>query len=1382
MSAQRIETYVDLGRLFCEPREQRYEDIWGWGLRFHHHLGLMTWDTLLESSHAVILGEAGAGKSKEFVHRVACLRAEGQPAFFVPLEELRHGLVRALSVEAEGELSEWRRADTEGFFFLDALDEAKLDGYRLDRAMRDLHRDLGSAWDRARVILSCRPSEWSGSEDESSLRTSLPGQEPPAHDWRGGISQASRYLRIVALAPLFEPQVRRLAATVLRGSEDPDGFMSALAASGAEGFAARPLDVLALARIWKAKRRLGTLAEVVEVSIRDKLRPRRDTDSAKPEDVRRVVERIAAAFVLCGRNFLVDPVASARNPLEAGTVLDVHSLFPDVATEVVRDALQRAVFDPAVNGRVGFHHRSTREYLAAEWLRKLTPACRGSLDAVLFRDIYGLSVVPIRLEPVVAWLALAVDWVRDRTIEVAPHILLAHGDPSRLPETARARALRSFVARYPAIPRREADEAVLARFMTPALGPVVAELLCDRQQGTPLRTALINLCRHAGAGAPLDDLTALVRDPDEEEAVRNAAAFCVAGAEPDVHLAELCTWLAAGEEAPAQVAQHILCAGYPVHLDFARIAVLGASVQDHGRVALAVADRTQPAELGAALRHTVPGFADEGDSRVLSGWPAALAAALCIRRLETDAGEDVAACVRLYLELAGDGGAGSATVAAALRNSPGARQALLWGLTDRFAATHGRRPTSYEDLTSESNVPQLTQADLSWLVGEVLGHPDDQHRLIALDAIVVIAPRNLPPEITDLSGTTAVGRRFRRWQRRRDERGRQDQRRALQDQAQHARRQRTTDTMRAAFEPHVNDFQAGLHPIPTYQAVELWRMHGVREDPDRWRWLSAELGTELASAMRCGLQVWWRSWRADYPHERGDLRTVDGRDGLARHGLQLWREDGHTLATVDQRTAEVAVRLAVGANNRVPSWLDELLEGHGDLMTAALTAVVRSELDGHPAYDTSFLSRLRSSEATRARAVAARVCEAALRAGPPPEAAHTLQLVLELIDAPAACTLAHAEIPRRLAEADGEDRQVLWRAWFDGDAMGAVVSLSVSLERAVDPVALLGQVADALGVPMVASPVGGASSAFTNVEAIVCLLPLMHRYVPPSEDPRRAGTYVPTPRDHAASLRTHLVMSLGKLPGPAAVDGIRALMRNPAVVEHHHWMRVLLAQRAAEDALAMWDEGAVVAFERTATAPILTAADLLDVVVADIEDMRSHMERGPFSRRDAYQIALAGPGRTEHHVQKLVAEDLRLRTRQRYTLERETEVDLAKKPDISVSHPLAGTLPIEIKVADSWSHTRLVEALEEQLVAKYMRARSTRHGVLLLVRSGRKRQGWKTAEGVKLDWQQLLDDLRARATTLPRSAPHDIEAVRVLGIDMTTPDAASPDKRLDPTS
>ena len=95
----------------------------------------MYWPELRQYHRVVLLAEASSGKTEEFRNQVTVLRAEGQAAFFVRIEELAdEGFEATLAPKDLAEFQKWQRGGTKGWFFLDSLDEARLNKKSFDTA------------------------------------------------------------------------------------------------------------------------------------------------------------------------------------------------------------------------------------------------------------------------------------------------------------------------------------------------------------------------------------------------------------------------------------------------------------------------------------------------------------------------------------------------------------------------------------------------------------------------------------------------------------------------------------------------------------------------------------------------------------------------------------------------------------------------------------------------------------------------------------------------------------------------------------------------------------------------------------------------------------------------------------------------------------------------------------------------------------------------------------------------------------------------------------------------------------------------------------------------------------------------------------------------
>lgn len=134
---------VQLDRRFLELKSGEEDDVLR-DLPLFRLRDIVPWDRVLEERCAVILGEAGTGKTTEFFLRQELLAKAGRPAFVLAVEELATKQVTALlDSDEEEQFSAWGSAETIAYFFLDALDEARLRNAKsLPSALRNLERDL----------------------------------------------------------------------------------------------------------------------------------------------------------------------------------------------------------------------------------------------------------------------------------------------------------------------------------------------------------------------------------------------------------------------------------------------------------------------------------------------------------------------------------------------------------------------------------------------------------------------------------------------------------------------------------------------------------------------------------------------------------------------------------------------------------------------------------------------------------------------------------------------------------------------------------------------------------------------------------------------------------------------------------------------------------------------------------------------------------------------------------------------------------------------------------------------------------------------------------------------------------------------------------------
>jgi hypothetical protein len=205
---------------------------------------------------------------------------------------------------------------------------------------------------------------------------------------------------------------------------------------------------------------------------------------------------------------------------------------------------------------------------------------------------------------------------------------------------------------------------------------------------------------------------------------------------------------------------------------------------------------------------------------------------------------------------------------------------------------------------------------------------------------------------------------------------------------------------------------------------------------------------------------------------------------------------------------------------------------------------------------------------------------------------------------------------------------------------------------------------------------------------------------------------------------------------------------------------------------------------------LLKQADLSPWSSADLREFAELYEVPPKNDRDLFYIAMNrlsvlkceversdNSSRTELHADYPEAElrrwlqrKLLERSRERYTVPQEAEIDQQERPDLRLERPGIDPVSVEIKWAENWTLPELLERLENQLCGQYLRAYNSRCGIYVLGYIGKdNKKYWIEPETKrKLAFQEVVEVVRVRAQSLVRANPKIVE-LEVVSIDFRSP-------------
>lgn len=219
------------------------------------------WQELEEEFRCVILAEAGAGKSFEMEARAKHSEELGRAAFFIRIEDIEDDFETAFEIGSVETFEGWLNSQEEAWFFLDSIDEARLENPRaFEKAIKRFAKRIKPAAERARIFISSRPYAWRARSDRDLVERYVPFTKPKlekAGD-RDAVSgeidadesiEAESGLRVYLLDPLDENGIRIFANH--RGTPQVDRLILELQRANLMPMAARPFDLEGVLAKWE---------------------------------------------------------------------------------------------------------------------------------------------------------------------------------------------------------------------------------------------------------------------------------------------------------------------------------------------------------------------------------------------------------------------------------------------------------------------------------------------------------------------------------------------------------------------------------------------------------------------------------------------------------------------------------------------------------------------------------------------------------------------------------------------------------------------------------------------------------------------------------------------------------------------------------------------------------------------------------------------------------------------------------------------------------------------------------------------------------------------------------------------------------------------------
>ena len=1393
------------------------------------------WDAIFQKPRVVILAEAGAGKTYELENATKALRSKGKPAFFIRLEYLKDGIEVSLDGTELGSfkaLEAWKKTSEEGWIFLDSVDEAKLNNPSdFELALRKLSNYLGDRLQQTNIVMSCRPT-WEPESEPALVRRILPyepksteaesddvalsapnkintvGEKSTSAQKEGPNQQPEIY----SLAPLDAEQIKTFS--LAKGVDDADAMVEAIARADVMQLASRPRDLEHIIEYWVKEKAIGSKLELIRSSVKRKFV---EEDTKRSEKKPLSKEKAMAAVKLIAAVTTLTPISRISVPSRGGVsgAIKIESILPDWSTAECKTLLERPIFDGAAYGTVRFHDRDSREFLVAEWFADLlSGGSRKEIESLFFKIQYENEISRPKLRPILPWIALKDDRIREKALKISPSILLDGGDPSQFPAEFRTRILTAVcqeMAGSESI-HHSFDISAIERFAKKDIAKTILGLLIQHKDHGDIRQLLLRMIWQGKLALCKGQAMQFALDQSADRytriyAIRACQAICTTQEQRKI----VDHFVNCDDGCDLRTLSELIRTFAPNTLDIPELLTILKRVPE--------LEEFKTEGLDYALMEMVKSLALPKLKKLITGLRELLVKQPHIERLycgisvryawlleATATGLERIIVARnqyalssVALELIsqcgtyrdfGNGHSFKSELGERVPKWPELNKAAFWYDTQRARKIRDNEVTAFWQVFPSGHYWSLAGVSFETALEWIDEQEQTADKQVALSLAFTIyreagrqrkqrealwkAVRGDEALETALSNymrpppMSAQDQKHHRWERNhkaRMQRRKDQKKQNLKDWREIAAN--NLELVGYLDKAHENKFYSVQNVLYDRMRKFDKDYHG-RWAYTNWQDLKSDQNDDVAFTFRNFLINCWRKYTpalasdGSYNSSSTENAEIYGLSGL---GIEA-KEVEDWPANLSDSEAKLAGRYLLSELNGFPDWFMKLHTQYPEVVDNTLLREIEWELfdyDGEkPCHYV--LDKITWHGALLKPHLSQSIFNLLEQNEPthlsaPQSALGIIVASSEITDGQLA-TLAEAKVSKKLKP---EHLSMWYAIWVSTAPKDAIPKLREHLNDFNDPSFSMEFVVNLMGTRH--SRIENIRDGFRQPEFLGDLYSLINEHVHMSEDIDRAGTgcYSPELRDNAQDARSSLLTALTEIPGKASYVALKKL-----AAEHPHskarpWMENCAMSHAEKEAdLGEWNVENVLTFQKSQEYQPSDAGQLFEKTCSRLADLKSELEDGEDSPASTWKRE-----DQEINLRIIIAKWLRDCAKSMYSVHQEEEQADRKKPDIRMyGQGFDAPVPIELKIADNWSGAELLERLKNQLCNDYLRDYRTCYGVFLLVYRGEK-QHWehpKTSE--RMDFQELIKTLQIHAIKFIRDR-NDIESVQVIGMDLT---------------
>lgn len=1342
----------------------------------------------------VVLGNAGSGKTREFLEQTKKLNATGVTAFFGRLDYL----ARQDSAAAFGDptrFDHWRNSEEKAVFLLDSVDESRISDHNgFHHALNNFLSLVGTeGLSRSTLIISSRPSpDWRAAVDQPLLADLFTCQ-----------GAAAPIVRVFRLRPLDDARCQAFVRSRL-GEDNAITFMQGVSSAGIGELCERPQDLLLLVDYWSSRRRFDSFRLMFEFMLDKKLtssegRP----DAFSLAQARAGADALAAAIMLTG----IPLVRTA--PL--GAVISTAAIDPtrvlglSWSAQDVERLLSRPLFAVEQFGTVSIQHRQFTEYMTARWFARLIseglpiPRLRRLLFAVNDQNL-----IVERMRPVVTWLAASDNYlgreVRDWALKADPRIFFQHGDPSSLPSSFRSKLLHAMRERYGGRARVGikalgfertpcwlfVDETLVAQLESAFEDTVNPEELVDELVAASGRRGLTSLAPAIGRF--------VMRRGEGGDGIQRRALRALGRLQCRATLNVISEWANGLERANSGLVHALVTLLYP---KFMNADLLSRLCHDH------VADQSYDAFESMTFDWLVINLTKLDAERLLDARLEAVGALdpddpgrwhkkdlrdlwlveACARRIcaVAESAQEIAWQKRVVISIyilnkanryTSDRQSMSEWQAQLINTFPqlrlplfdavSARAKHVWDITEYFpgivlspADCEGlwERARQSDEVTAQAAVQLLARA-WNQQSRPIKGFISARRQAFEHERIRPWVTNNFPYawaeafRMTRARYAQAIQKAGWQWHgiHRKLKQG------ATPWNYFRARINMEWRARAMAQGKYSGYIQFALHSHASSGGISFSRTFSD------WQSVEARWGRRVAKAVQDGLPQVWRTMQLTLPYRSSESQGGDLYMALTGVALEASTKPNWAHALTDS-DAERATWLALAEINELPTWFGQLIVNFPAIVGSVVATAIEEEWSGTVQNSVAVLSRISTrNDIAALPKVNAAVLTLLMSFTPTRhEILREALLLLAMSDWPAL-----REICRSFALSTTE-----------GDSLALWLGMCLQADGAKTYEWLKANASDQLIIAVAAALSGEGELRLPRMEdadylepsmiANVCRLLAAHIRFAEDIDRVGKGVYSPNTRDHAQEFRSFVI---GKIcSSQRNIDDLAALAVEPDFLDRREWLLESMdrLKRGAVQT-SHWTEALVHEYGALYERQPADGDEFFALLCDRIDDLTYDIERAEHNIRNEIN-----PEWREEELRSKIAAWLATHSRERYSESQEAVVPGEKRTDIRLHAPTLPPLTIELKWADRWTLEQLRERLRNQLCGQYLGDTANAYGVFLLVLGNREAR-WHTDKEISRPYafRELIRMLNVFATELCKEFPH-LRQLAVLGIDPCFP-------------